>query len=512
VAAQEGRAPDDRLTHISTVLRYPSSPRLITDRDPARRLRLRLEPAVAERAREVSLRLPGQSQRGHHDYQARLLTDAVVTAIAVQSSFTDEVLEGLRPVLRHRAAAGLWGLAVAATSTGAEREVYAAAEQLPSRAVARSAEMDPVAVAGRYRSQLVAEVLREDVGWHDHWRFQVVAHLAGQLLCGEEADRNEQMLYDQHVMVWGQLRHDLENSVDGDHRLLDGLEGFHQDLEGRGGTAVWRAERVVELQDFENWIMGRAGEAGSTQWVVTPPGWTVEQPDGWCAYVFPPGAGPVGEPWESHLAAGRVLRFKARGREVLWPVARPADAGTLQPVPGMEAVIGAVRNLGDADVIKFVESLLVRLDLGHEDQSELLDPVRVPLHKARQLGLIDPETHQRVLAETRAERRALMKWTIERLPPSRSFHRAQLGEAMGNAQLFARVAKRLKLPFKLTPAAWVWPVRSVADEVGRGTGPEALEWLASWAYGACRRGLERSMERAWHAAFERHHPEGAAGV
>jgi hypothetical protein len=243
VAAQEGRAPDDRLTHISTVLRYPPPPRLSSGRDLSKLLRVRLSPAVAEKARKVLLRLPGQSVRGHHDYQARLLTDAVVTAIAIQLPFTDEVLDGLLPVVRHRTAVGLWGLAVAATSTGAEREVYAAAEPLPRRAGARPAEEDPVEAARRYRNLLVAEVLREDVGWHDQWRFQVVAHLAGQLLCGDEADRNEQMLYDQHVMVWGQLRHDLENSVDGDHWLLYGLEGFHQDLEGRGGTAVWRAER-----------------------------------------------------------------------------------------------------------------------------------------------------------------------------------------------------------------------------------------------------------------------------
>jgi rRNA-processing protein FCF1 len=53
VVAQEGRAPDERLTHISTVLRYPPPPRLTTDRDLARRLRVRLSSAVVVRAREV---------------------------------------------------------------------------------------------------------------------------------------------------------------------------------------------------------------------------------------------------------------------------------------------------------------------------------------------------------------------------------------------------------------------------------------------------------------------------
>jgi hypothetical protein len=72
-------------------------------------LRLRWTQDMAERARAVSLRLPGQARRGHHDYQARLFTD-IVTAIAVQEQFTDEFLDGLVPVLRHREAIGLWQL------------------------------------------------------------------------------------------------------------------------------------------------------------------------------------------------------------------------------------------------------------------------------------------------------------------------------------------------------------------------------------------------------------------
>jgi len=43
----------------------------------------------------VSLRLPGQSPRAYRDYQARLLTDAVMTAIAVDEPIVDEFLDGL---------------------------------------------------------------------------------------------------------------------------------------------------------------------------------------------------------------------------------------------------------------------------------------------------------------------------------------------------------------------------------------------------------------------------------
>jgi hypothetical protein len=104
--AQEAREPEDRLTHISTVLRYPPPTR--GDKRVDQPLRLRLPPGMVDRARAVSLRLPGQHQRAHKDYQARSLTDSMVTAIAVQEFFTDETLDGLLPLLRHKAAVGLW--------------------------------------------------------------------------------------------------------------------------------------------------------------------------------------------------------------------------------------------------------------------------------------------------------------------------------------------------------------------------------------------------------------------
>ena len=97
VELQEAREPGDRLTHVSAVLRYPAPPRWRGDPRSDRSLRLRLVPGTIAQARGVSLRLPGQSLRAHRDYQARLLTDAVMTAIAVQEPFTDEFLEGLLP-------------------------------------------------------------------------------------------------------------------------------------------------------------------------------------------------------------------------------------------------------------------------------------------------------------------------------------------------------------------------------------------------------------------------------
>ncbi|MGA6160680.1 hypothetical protein ACPEIC_46060 [Stenotrophomonas sp. NPDC087984] len=95
---------------------------------PALRLRVRAPHGLLERARAVSLRLPGQHPRAYRDYQGRMLTDEVTTAIAVAELFTDDFLTGLLPLLRHGAALGPWRLAVAASSTGPEKARLVEAE------------------------------------------------------------------------------------------------------------------------------------------------------------------------------------------------------------------------------------------------------------------------------------------------------------------------------------------------------------------------------------------------
>jgi hypothetical protein len=99
VERQERAEAGDRLTHISTVLRYPRPPRWRREPRSDRPLRLRLAPGLIDRSRAVSLQLPGQSQRAQSDYQGRSLTDAVMTAIAVEEPFADEFLDGILPLL-----------------------------------------------------------------------------------------------------------------------------------------------------------------------------------------------------------------------------------------------------------------------------------------------------------------------------------------------------------------------------------------------------------------------------
>jgi transposase len=49
---------------------------------------------------------------------SRAVIDAAVTAIAVQEPFTDGMLDGLLPLLQHKAALGLWQLVIAARAAG----------------------------------------------------------------------------------------------------------------------------------------------------------------------------------------------------------------------------------------------------------------------------------------------------------------------------------------------------------------------------------------------------------
>ena len=183
------------------------------------------------RARAVSLRLPGQSLRAHRDYQSRLLTDAVMTAIAVQEPFADEFLEGLLPLLRHGAAIGLWQLVVAATSTTPENVIRDAARE------ALSAEES----VARRRLLLVAEALDEEVAWHSPGRFQVAANLARDMLSGANARANEQMLYEQRAKwdaIRQKLRHDVRDSPQTVETsvvvIMAGMAGLLAPVPGRG--------------------------------------------------------------------------------------------------------------------------------------------------------------------------------------------------------------------------------------------------------------------------------------
>jgi hypothetical protein len=445
----------------------------------------------------VSLRLPGQSLRAHRDYQTRLLTDAVMTAIAVQEPFADEFLAGLLPLLRHRATVGLWQLAVAATSTAPENAIRDAAEEARSQVGGPGTPLGAEEAAARRRLLLVAEALDEEVAWHSSVRFQVAANIARDMLSGANASANERLLYEQRA-EWNEIRLDLLGGGVARARCLRETTGW--DWSGRGGSAVWRAERRVEVQDFEDWLIN-GSKVGPVERQVRPPGWTVRVPDTWQAHV--PAAATTGmpEPYATWVAAGQLLAFPVGSKQAVWPLTRGSGRPAWVPVPGMEPVLAAASGLRPDQVSSFIEAVLVDWNGEHEDPALPVE-LCLPADQAFGFGFINADERRQLMAQARVATLRAMADIISEVP---EYERADLERATSDARLFGQMADHLGFTFRVAKAVWVWPGRSVADEVHAGICADAMQWLARWAYKTSTRTLQRSMEQAWSAAFE-HRP------
>lgn len=521
VQVQEDREPEDRLTHISTVLRYPPLP--LGRRTPraGRPLRLRVPDGLLERARAVSLRLPGQYARSHRDYQARTLTDAVMTAIAVTEPFTDDFLDGLVPLLRHRAALGLWQLATAATSTGPEKAVLVEAGRAraqagwapdtPADAEDDSGEADPARIR---HVQLVAEALEDDVAWHSPERFKVAANIARSLLADSGAETGERLLYEQGA-DWHELYQDtLHAAGERKSRLLQGTTSY--DFSGRGGAAVWRARRQVDLQDFEDWLVLRPADDVTevAEREMDPPGWMLRLPGAWhAAAPALTAAGLLQEPYAQWADDGKLLRFPFRNRQAFWPLTRQPQAPGWGPVSGIEPVVAAAAGLRPEQISGFIEAVLI--DWSHEFEIEDEPAVRIaldlPVGKAHEFGFLSAEEQHETMAEARALTKRTMEAVIEafRQDDESDEDRLELlRQACGNAREFGSLArqfdKRIGSKFLITRATWQWPGGSVADTFLSGRRPDLVQWLATWARRNTTLILEYSMQHAWDRAFDQY--------
>ncbi|MER5698787.1 hypothetical protein ABT255_17705 [Streptomyces mirabilis] len=505
IGRQEPEHPEDRLTHISTVLRYPPPPRWRGDSRTDLPLRLRLPTGLAERARTVSLRLPGQYQRAYRDYQGRMLTDAVMTAIAVAEPVTDAFLDGLLPLLRQRAARNLWKLAAATLCTRPEILLLDAAENVRSQMAWTSG------TPSREKDQHLLDVvtaLEEDVAWHSPARFTAAANIARDLLTGPQAKDNEQLLHEE-----GEAWHDLYQDTlhaDEEHRarLLHGTTSY--DWTGRGGTAVWRAERQVALQHFEDWLVGRTGQ-DTAQYMMQPPGWMLVRPFGWNA-VRPTltSAGPLPQPYAAWAAQGRVLVFPYNNRPALWPLQRRPGLPGWEPVPGIEPLLAAAQTLRPEQVTGFIEAVLI--DWNHEldEDPDLCLALDLPVGRAYDIGLITAEERQHAMAEARAATLQDMDNIIAVFKDTgrdEDLLRA-LQEARGSVRQFAHVAKRFNArigsDFRVRKAIWRWPGRSAASEFLAGSPADLVQWLAEVAYDRSSLVLQQAMQQAWGYAFDQY--------
>ena len=391
IERNEPLAAADRLTHISTVMRYPLPP--VPDEDPlvpTRRLRLRITKSDSNRARELAFRLPGQAQsRGHTDYQSRLLTDAVMTSIAYEcrdlglDPISDQVLEGVHPLLRQRAALGLWRLAVHATRTGAERAILREAEGSREDRETHSARSGKPPASPRYVEGVAALLEMNDLDdgeavWHHDHRFQLVQFLASRFLSTRrDPERWEQALYDQEGDDWQELRAraiTLGPRPRGMRRRTGrprpGAIGIS--FEGRGGGAVWRAQRILALPIIVDWLRTSASSTSDRTLDIHPPGWQLAIPDDWNPSFIPD---PLPGAWAEHISQHRVLHFEldqehppgvpaARSRgHMVWPTIDDED-GDPAPVAGLQTVLATLLDrIGDPR--KVAEILLLELMPGN---------------------------------------------------------------------------------------------------------------------------------------------------
>ena len=247
--------------------------------------------------------------------------------------------------------------------------------------------------SGRYRLLLVAEALDEEVAWHSPARFQVAANIARDLLRGPQAAANEQMLHDQ-LNPWGELRLDLRDESAARHRYQQGL--YDYDWSGRGATAVWRAERRVETQDLEQWLL-KGGGPTPLERRVNPPSWLVRVPPGWHARVVAAGTTSLGEPYHTWISAGRLLALPLHNGQAVWPLAPSNDETGWTPVPGVEPLLAPVRTLPPDKAICYVEAMLVDWGDWGDEEADLPYRLELPADQARDFGFIDGRELERIL-------------------------------------------------------------------------------------------------------------------
>lgn len=388
---QRERGPEGRVVHIATLLRWPPprrEDRLVASHrgvpTSGRQLRLNVERELWITARDHGYVLPGQSTvRGHPEYQARRGADAVLAAIARRRPLTDPVLGQIEQLLTRRQARGLWRLAVAGTSTVAERQVAELADDAREALEIAGARGQTLEVSGRVVR--VAEKLRtSQVTWHASERFRVLSTIAFENLSGEGAQDFLDLLdeVDDDTVSW---RDELAR--------LRVAPIASVSREGRGATAVWRAEREVQTEDLMDWF-GRMDRASTpTSFVMHPPGWVLRFPTQW----LPAPADDETLSRSGGIDAGHVLRLRHAGNDFVWPT-RENTEGLMTTVPGFETVLTAAGRRSAQDVL---EATL--LDFSQElHDGDPMPSVWVPAHIAHDLGLIDETERDRLVSEARA--------------------------------------------------------------------------------------------------------------
>ena len=471
---------DHRVTHISTVIRHPRPPANRSESSTGRRLRLRLPPGMADEARAVSLLLPGQAPgRAYRDYQPRPLADSVITAIAKVQLFEDDVLNGLLPLIRFRSAHSLWRLTVEGTRTRAELHALLPTDDRGRRIALRLGEDE------------------DEVAWRGPWRDEVMRHLVRRLLSGTGAKDNEDMLFQRSGLRWDDLLVEVRFPADDTDPVVRDWPDEMRNWEGRGGAAVWRASRTVDLEDLRAWIT--RSRAPRSHPVLTP-GWTLEMPTSWRAIVTTRGSVP--DRWRAAVDEGEAIEINCGSKVAVWPV-----LDEHHPVPGFSAVLEAAKGLQPDEIVE--------LTLMCWDEDILSGPLVVPAHRARNLGFIDTGTRDQLITAAREQTRANMSRLLVEHANLAPDVRRTLEDAMDDPSRFTRIARRtgLRTGAVIVSPQWVWwDFESAAHVLAGGASATAVDWVVGAVARRRQRTLEASMEEASRKAFHQAHHERTSGV
>jgi hypothetical protein len=198
-----------------------------------------------------------------------------------------------------------------------------------------------------------------------------------------------------------------------------------------------------------------------------------------------------------------VIELRCADRLVLWPLTRSAQKGEWQPVPGLEPIVAAARRVVPAQLVAFIESLLVDWAADQGDNDEQPGGLYLPADGARKHRFIDPSEHAVLMTQAREATVREMHRVIAALAPRKQSYREALSTAAetGNVREYQRLAVRAGVPFAVVKAMWRWPGGSIVDQLEE-TPADSLQWLTWWAYQGCRRLLNVAAHKEWQAGFD----------
>lgn len=471
IATQQALGPDDRLTHVTAVLRYPPLPPGRHRPDGRVRVPARLPVDSMEKLAVLTLRLPGQPRRrGLKDYARSPLAEALTTAIAREKPFDVPGLEGIPPIWTQAAAVGLWRLTVAATLTVPEQ--LAVLGNL--EALGADAE-DPTELE---------QLLRDgDLAWHHPWRYEVALHLARNLLTGPKPAQNWHSLKHRDD-EFEDLRFDLERTDDLDHRLLRGApKRASSDVTGRGGSLVWRARRSLALKAIRSWIVSDP----TTPLTVSPPHAKIAHPERWTS-VGVPAHKKLPAAVFADAEAGKVLVFSTDEYISAWPYLKE----TREPVSQFDIVIEELSGRRPEEVAELVLLDDPRLANVYLDPAIAYDLGFIP---ADERDVLIEDAAKRTTSRIEATLKRAMHWTPDE-------HAELVALRDDPERFFELAAERHHVRGGVVQPWWVWPAGPTVTELDNLIGaPDRLRVLVRSRGRYRKRQLEDMMEAAGRAAI-----------